>query len=92
MEYPGKAVAQGNLVAVLHQDIRPGQGREALGPSRGLHGRGPEKLPVQPVDDDLGAGGCGPQIVSGDVVGMAVGVDDPAQPPAFLPELGRQLG
>ena len=36
------------------------------------------------MDDDGGPGGPGPKVIAGDMIGMAVGVDNPAQPPAFL--------
>jgi hypothetical protein len=89
----GLLPSQGQALAVVHQEIDPGQGRVAFGQGLGLPLRVPEKLPVQSMDDDAGFGLRGPKVVAGGVVGMAMGVNDPGKVPAFLVQaLGQDPG
>ena len=92
MQHLNLPVSQGQEVAIGHRQVHPSEGQKAFRPGLGLHLRPAEELPVQVMHDHQRPGAAGPEIVAGDMIGVAVGADEKAQPPAFLVERAASPG
>jgi hypothetical protein len=79
-------------VAIGHRQVHPDKGQKAFRPGLDLHLRPAEELPIQVMHDHRRPGAAGPEIIAGYMIGVAVGVDYKAQPPAFLVKTCRQAG
>ena len=72
--------ADGDGIPVFQEHVRFWGAPAAKDPGQGAVGHGTQPAGIGPVDVNFGMGGCFDGSVAGNVVGMAVGVDDVGDP------------
>jgi len=83
--------ADGDIVPVFQAHIRLGGPPAAKNPGHGAVGHGAQPVGIVLVDTDFGMGGGFDGSISGNVVGMAVGVDDMGDPETRSFGLGQDF-